>query len=329
VLLYVIRRLLTMAPLLFVVSVLAFVIIQLPPGDYLTTYIASLESSGEEVNLARVERLRQEYGLDRPLYVQYGKWIGGIFRGDLGRSFLYDRPVTELIWDRLGWTVLIVMCSLVVSWLIAIPIGILSAVKQYGVADYSVTFLGFIGMAAPPFLLALLMMLLASRWFGLSLGGLFSPQYQAAPWTFGKFVDLLKHLWVPVVVLSVAGIGATIRTIRANLLDQLHMPYVEAARARGLSEWRMLLKYPVRLALNPLISSIGGVLPALVSGSVIVAVVLNIPTVGPLLLESLLSQDMYLAGSLVMILAVLTMIGTVISDLLLAWLDPRIRFGRV
>jgi peptide/nickel transport system permease protein len=318
-----------MAPLLLVVSILAFIIIQLPPGDYLTTYVASLESSGEEVNVARLERLREEYGLDRPLHVQYAKWIGGIVRGDLGRSFLYNRPVTELIWDRLGWTVLIVLCSLVVSWTIAIPVGIFSAVKQYGITDYSVTFLGFIGMAAPPFLLALLMMLLASRWFGLSLGGLFSPDYQAAPWSLAKFIDLLKHLWVPVLVLSVAGMGATIRTIRANLLDQLNMPYVEAARARGLSEWRLLLKYPVRLALNPLISSIGSVLPALVSGSVIVAVVLNIPTVGPLLLESLLSQDMYLAGSLVMILALLTMIGTVISDLLLAWLDPRIRFGRV
>jgi peptide/nickel transport system permease protein len=329
VLRYVFRRLLTMAPLLLVVSILAFIIIQLPPGDYLTTYVASLESSGEEVNVARLERLREEYGLDRPLHVQYAKWIGGIVRGDLGRSFLYNRPVTELIWDRLGWTVLIVLCSLVVSWTIAIPVGIFSAVKQYGITDYSVTFLGFIGMAAPPFLLALLMMLLASRWFGLSLGGLFSPDYQAAPWSLAKFIDLLKHLWVPVLVLSVAGMGATIRTIRANLLDQLNMPYVEAARARGLSEWRLLLKYPVRLALNPLISSIGSVLPALVSGSVIVAVVLNIPTVGPLLLESLLSQDMYLAGSLVMILALLTMIGTVISDLLLAWLDPRIRFGRV
>jgi peptide/nickel transport system permease protein len=329
VLRYVFRRLLTMAPLLLVVSILAFIIIQLPPGDYLTTYVASLESSGEEVNVARLERLREEYGLDRPLHVQYAKWIGGIVRGDLGRSFLYNRPVTELIWDRLGWTVLIVLCSIVVSWTIAIPVGIFSAVKQYGITDYSVTFLGFIGMAAPPFLLALLMMLLASRWFGLSLGGLFSPDYQAAPWSLAKFIDLLKHLWVPVLVLSVAGMGATIRTIRANLLDQLNMPYVEAARARGLSEWRLLLKYPVRLALNPLISSIGSVLPALVSGSVIVAVVLNIPTVGPLLLESLLSQDMYLAGSLVMILALLTMIGTVISDLLLAWLDPRIRFGRV
>jgi peptide/nickel transport system permease protein len=317
-----------MAPLLLLVSVLAFVIIQLPPGDYLTTYVASLQASGEDVNLARVERLRQEYGLDQPLYVQYFKWTGGILRGDLGRSFIYNRPVTELIWDRLGWTVLIVLCSLIVSWAIAIPIGMYSAVRQYGVTDYSATFLGFIGMAAPPFLLALLMMMLASRWFGMSLGGLFSPEYQAAPWGFGKLVDLLKHLWVPVAVLAVAGTGATIRTLRANLLDQLHMPYVEAARARGLSEWRMLLKYPVRLALNPLVSSIGGVLPALVSGSVIVAVVLNIPTVGPLLLEALLAQDMYLAGSLVMILALLTMVGTVVSDILLAWLDPRIRFGR-
>jgi peptide/nickel transport system permease protein len=197
------------------------------------------------------------------------------------------------------------------------------------VTDYSVTFLGFIGIAAPPFLLALLIMMLASRWFGMSLGGLFSPEYQIEPWSFGKFLDLLKHLWVPVLVLSMGGTGATIRTIRANLLDQLHMPYVEAARARGLSEWRLLVRYPVRLALNPLISSIGGVLPALVSGSVIVAVVLNIPTVGPLLLESLLSQDMFLAGSLVMILALLTMVGTMVSDILLAWLDPRIRFGRV
>jgi peptide/nickel transport system permease protein len=216
-----------------------------------------------------------------------------------------------------------------VSWAIAIPIGIYSAVRQYGATDYAVTFLGFFGMAAPPFLLALLVMMLASRWFGMSIGGLFSPQYQGAPFSFAKFLDLLKHLWVPVVVLSVAGIGGTIRTLRANLLDQLHMPYVEAARARGVSEWKLLVRYPVRLAMNPLISSIGSVLPALVSGSVIVAVVLNIPTIGPLLLEALLSQDMFLAGSLVMILALLTMVGTIISDVLLAWLDPRIRFGAV
>jgi peptide/nickel transport system permease protein len=318
-----------MVPLLMIISVAAFVIIQLPPGDYLTTYIASLQSSGEEVNLARVERLRAQYGLDRPMYVQYLKWIDGIAHGDLGRSFIYNRPVTELIWARLGWTVLIVSLSLIVSWAIAIPIGIYSAVRQYGATDYAVTFLGFFGMAAPPFLLALLVMMLASRWFGMSIGGLFSPQYQGAPFSFAKFLDLLEHLWVPVVVLSVAGIGGTIRTLRANLLDQLHMPYVEAARARGVSEWKLLVRYPVRLAMNPLISSIGSVLPALVSGSVIVAVVLNIPTIGPLLLEALLSQDMFLAGSLVMILALLTMVGTIISDVLLAWLDPRIRFGAV
>jgi peptide/nickel transport system permease protein len=318
-----------MVPLLMIISVAAFVIIQPPPGDYLTTYIASLQSSGEEVNLARVERLRAQYGLDRPMYVQYLKWIDGIAHGDLGRSFIYNRPVTELIWARLGRTVLIVSLSLIVSWAIAIPIGIYSAVRQYGATDYAVTFLGFFGMAAPPFLLALLVMMLASRWFGMSIGGLFSPQYQGAPFSFMKFLDLLKHLWVPVVVLSVAGIGGTIRTLRANLLDQLHMPYVEAARARGVSEWKLLVRYPVRLAMNPLISSIGSVLPALVSGSVIVAVVLNIPTIGPLLLEALLSQDMFLAGSLVMILALLTMVGTIISDVLLAWLDPRIRFGAV
>ena len=326
---YLSRRVLTMVPLLLIISVAAFVIIQLPPGDYLTSYIASLQASGEEVNLERVERLRQQYGLDQPMYVQYLKWVSGILQGDLGRSFIYNRPVTELIWARLGWTVLIVGLSLVASWAVAIPIGIYSAVKQYGVTDYVVTFLGFFGMAAPPFLLALLVMMVASRWFGLSLGGLFSAQYQDAPWSVMKLLDLANHLVVPVLVLGVAGTGATIRTIRANLLDQLHMPYVEAARARGLSEWRLLLKYPVRLAINPLISSIGGVLPALVSGSVIVAVVLNIPTVGPLLLEALLSQDMFLAGSLVMILAFLTMVGTIISDVLLAWLDPRIRFGKV
>lgn len=326
---YVFHRLLTMVPLLAVVSVIVFVIIQLPPGDYLTTYVASLQASGEEVAVERVERLRQQYGLDRPAYVQYARWVGGIFRGDLGRSFIYDRPVTELIWDRLGWTFLIVLCSLVVSWAIAIPIGVYSAVRQYGPVDYAATFVGFAGMATPPFLLALLMMLIAARYFGLGLGGLFSDQYQAAPWSVGKFLDLCRHLVVPVGVLAVGGAGATIRTVRANLLDQLNLPYVEAARARGLGELRLLVKYPLRLALNPLISSIGGVLPALVSGSVIVAVVLNIPTVGPLLLEALLAQDMYLAGSLVMILAALTMVGTILSDLLLAWLDPRIRFGKV
>ncbi len=324
---FIVRRLLIMIPTMFVISVLSFAIIQLPPGDYLTTYIENLQQTGESMDEAVVASLRKQYGLDDPFHVQYWKWISGVVVGDFGQSFSLKRPVGELIWERLGLTVTISMVTLFFTWILAVPIGIYSATHQYKISDYVFTFFGFIGMATPAFLLALVFMYLSYRWFGTSVGGLFSDEYADAPWSWGKVVDLFKHLWVPVIVLSVAGTAGLIRIIRANLLDQLQMPYVVTARAKGLSEWRLLLKYPVRIAINPVISTIGWMLPQLVSGSIIVALVLSLPTTGPQMYRALLEQDMYLAGTYVMMLAFLTVLGTLVSDILLAWVDPRIRFG--
>jgi len=324
---YVLRRILIMIPTLLVISILSFAIIQLPPGDFLTTYVANLADSGEEADEALVASLRAQYGLDQPFHVQYWKWISGIVRGDFGMSFSTNTPVNELIWERLGLTVAVSVLSLILTWIIAIPIGIYSATRQYTVFDYVFTFLGFIGMSTPGFLLALILMTLAFEWFG-TTGGLFSEVYIDAPWSIAKAADLLKHIWVPVAILSVQGTAGLIRQVRANLLDQLEMPYVVTARAKGLGEIRLLLKYPVRVAINPIVSTLGWMLPMLVSGSVIVAQVLNLPTTGPLLLRGLMDQDMYLAGSFVMMLSTLTVIGTLISDVLLAWVDPRIRFER-
>lgn len=326
---FVIRRVLVMIPTLFAISVLTFIIIQLPPGDYLETYISNLTQTGESVDAETVASLKQQYGLDRPVHYQYGLWMWNILRhGDMGISFSYNKSVNSLIGERLALTVAISLATLVLTWIIAIPIGIYSATRQYTVFDYLVTFFGFIGMSTPGFLLALLLMSLSFRWFGTSPGGLFSPAFQDAPWTLAKLADLMQHLWVPVVILSVAGTASIIRMVRANLLDQLQMPYVVTARAKGLSEIRLLLKYPVRVAINPVVSTIGWLLPAIISGSLIVEMVLNLPTIGPLLYRALLEQDMFLAGGIVMMAAVLTVIGTLISDLLLAWVDPRIRFER-
>lgn len=322
---FILRRLLLLIPTLFVISIISFTIIQLPPGDFLTNYVANLAQSGEPANEAQVASLRARYGLDQPLYVQYGRWMGGVLRGDFGQSFTYNKPVGALIWERLGLTVFIALLTIAVTWAIAIPIGIYSATHPYSLLDYFATFLGFIGMATPPFVLALLLMYAGYVWFGTSVGGLFSDQFADAPWTLGKVWDLAKHLWAPVLVLAVGGTTAMIRTLRANLLDQLEMPYVVTARAKGLSEWRLLLKYPARLAINPLVSTIGWMLPTLISGSTIVSMVLSLPTDGPLMITALMEQDMYLAGSFVMIMSVLTVIGTLLSDLLLAWVDPRIR----
>jgi len=324
---YILRRVLIMIPTLFVISVISFVVIQLPPGDYLTTYIANLQQTGEVTDEAVIESLRARYGLDKPLPVQYWKWISGVVVGDFGQSFSYNKPVKELIWERLGLTVTISLITMVCTWLIAIPIGIYSATHQYKIFDYFFTFLGFIGMSAPAFMLALVMLYISYSVFGTSVGGLFSDAYIDAPWSPDKVFDLLRHIWVPVAVLAVGGTAGLIREVRANLLDQLEMPYVVTARAKGLSEWRLLIKYPVRIAINPVVSTIGWMLPGLVSGSVIVDIVLSLPTSGPLLLNALQDQDMYLAGSFVMLLSALTVIGTLISDILLAWIDPRIRFG--
>lgn len=325
---FITRRLIAMVLTLWAVSFVAFAIIQLPPGDYLSTYVATLNASGDRVDPAMIEALRQQYGFGEPFLVQYWKWVSGIFlRGDFGQSFEWKAPVTTLIWGRLGNSILLEGLAVIVMWLVALPIGIYAATRKYSLGDYLATVVGFIGLAIPNFLFALILMYLSYIWFGETLGGMFSPEFEAARWSLARLWDFLSHAWAPVLVLSTAGTAELIRILRANLLDELKKPYVTTARAKGLPEWKVILKYPVRLALNPLVSTIGWLLPALVSSSVIVSVVLNLPTAGPLLLRSLTSQDMYLAGAIIMLLGVLTVIGTLISDLLLAWIDPRIRYG--
>ncbi len=319
------RRLLSLIPTLLAITFLTFVIINLPPGDYLTSKIAALEESGDEVSLDQIEALRLRYHLDDPFLVRYGYWMAGLLRGDLGVSFEWNKPVTKLIGSRLALTVTISLCSLLMTWALAIPIGIYSAVRQHSWGDYAFTFIGFVGLATPNFLLALLCMYVGYTVFGISAGGLFSPEYQNAPWSLAKFMDFLAHVWIPVLVVGSSGTAGLIRILRANLLDELRKQYVLTARAKGLHHIVLLLKYPVRVALNPLLSTIGGVLPGLVSGATITAMVLGLPTVGPLLLQALQNQDMYLAGSMVLMLSFLSVIGTLISDLLLMWNDPRIR----
>ncbi|HMR33197.1 MAG TPA: ABC transporter permease [Geminicoccaceae bacterium] len=324
---YILRRLLFMVPTVIVISMISFAIIQLPPGDYLTSLIAQLASSGESMDSAQVVALRERYGLDQPVWVQYWKWVHGIVTaGDFGLSFEWNRPVSTMIWERLGLTFVVSFTTLVFVWMVALPIGIYSAVRQYSLGDYIFTFFGFIGLAVPNFLLALVLMYLSLIWLGQSPGGLFSPDFVDAPWSWARVVDLVGHMWIPVIVIGTSSMAALIRVMRANLLDELHKPYVAAARARGLPEWRLILAYPVRVALNPFVSTIGWVLPSLVSGAVIVSVVLSLPTTGPLLLRALLSQDMYLAGTVILLLSVLTVVGTLISDILLAVLDPRVRY---
>ncbi|MGQ4808519.1 Dipeptide transport system permease protein DppB [Candidatus Entotheonellaceae bacterium PAL068K] len=307
------------------VSVLSFAIIQLPPGDYVTAYVAQLMSTGTEVSDAEAANLRAQYGLDQPFPVQYYKWLRQIAQGNFGLSMEYQRPVIDVIGDRLLLTAVLTFCSLIFTWILAIPIGIYSAVKQYSVGDYVFTFFGFMGLAVPNFLLALVLLYLGFVLFNANIGGLFSPEYQDAPYSLAKVLDLLSHVWIPSIVLAVAGTAQLIRVLRANLLDELRKPYVVTARAKGLSEWRVVLKYPLRVAFNPLISTVGYLLPLLVSGSIIVSVVMSLPTVGPLLLRALLAQDMFLAGTIILLIGLMTVIGTFISDLLLAWVDPRIR----
>jgi peptide/nickel transport system permease protein len=316
-----------MIPTLVAISIISFVIIQLPPGDFLTTYVAQLSASGETVDQAELEALKTRFGLDEPLYMQYLKWAWNFIHGDFGHSFEWNKPVSELIGERLSLTVLISVCTLLFTWAVSVPIGIYSAVRQYSWLDYFLTVLGFIGLATPNFLLALVLLWVSYAYLGLSIGGLFSPDYAEAPWSLAKVLDLMKHLWVPVVIVGLGHTAKFIRIIRGNLLDELRKPYVVTARAKGLSETRLILKYPVRIAINPLVSTIGWTLPELVSGIAITAVVLNLPTTGPLLLSALLSQDMQLAGTFIMFLSSLTVVGTLVSDILLAWVDPRIRFG--
>jgi peptide/nickel transport system permease protein len=323
---YILRRIGIMIPTLLVISVISFAVIQLPPGDYLTSYAMTLRSQGDAVQDEAIQALRDRYGLGQPVYVQYGKWIWGIIsRGDFGQSMEVGRPVKELIWERLALTVVLSLMSIFVSWFIAIPLGVYSATHQYSVIDYIVTTFSFIGVGTPGFMLALLIMWGAMNWFGLNVGGLFSQNYVMAPWSWAKVLDMLKHLWIPILILALNGTAGGLRTTRANLLDELNKPYVETARSKGITEAKVIWKYPVRVALNPFFSTVGWELANLISGSQLVSIVLALETTGPLLLRSLVSQDMYLAGGFLLLLSTLTVIGTLISDIILAWVDPRIR----
>jgi peptide/nickel transport system permease protein len=323
---YIIRRVLIMIPTLGLVSVLIFTIIQLPPGDIITSRLQLLQQQGQEVSAEAIAALRARYHLDDPLHVQYLRWIGGFLTGDLGYSVARGQSVNNLIWERLGYTLLMTSTATLLTWLIAFPVGVISALKQRSLFDYAATLVALLGMATPSFLFALILMYLGYEWFGIAIGGLFSPEFAAAEWGVGKVLDLLSHLWIPAVVLGTAGMAGLMRVMRANLLDELGKPYVQTALAKGLHPARLVIKYPLRIAVNPFISTIGWLLPALISGSAITAIVLSLPTTGPLLLESLQNQDMYLAGSFLMMLSILTMIGTLVSDILLAIVDPRIRY---
>jgi peptide/nickel transport system permease protein len=313
-----------------VASVLIFFLIELPPGDILTTRIRELEAQGHMMSETEIARLEDQYGLGKPAYVRYLMWIWKILRyGDFGRSFQRQRPVSEVIGERLVLTMVISICSLLFVWVVSIPIGIYSAIRQYSAFDYIFTFFGFIGLAVPSFLLALILVYLSFVYLETPVTGLFSAEYTDAPWSWAKVGNMLSRIWLPVIVIGMGGTASLIRIMRGTMLDELRKPYVMTARAKGVLERKLLLKYPVRIAINPLVSTIGWLLPSLVSGSAITSIVLNLPTTGPILLRALLAQDMYLAGSFMLILSVLSMVGTLISDLLLAWIDPRIRYGGV
>lgn len=326
---FVLLRTAYVIPTLFVISVISFFIIQLPPGDFLTTQISQLESKGQSIDPALLDALRQRYGVGDPFWVQYFKWISGIvLHGDFGLSFQHQKPVATLISERLPLTLLLGVATLLVTWAIALPAGIYSAMRQRSWGDYAISGIGFIALAVPNFLAALVLAYLGFRFFGQSIGGLFSPEYANAPWSLDRVIDLLQHLWIPVLVIGLAGTAGIIRVTRANMLDELHKPYVTTARAKGLPEGKVVRKYPLRIAMNPFISTAGWHLPSLFDGEIIVAQVLALGTIGPLLLTALKSQDMYLAGGIILIIAVLTVIGTFISDILLALVDARVRFGR-
>ena len=325
---YILRRVLLMIPTLVIISMISFAVIQLPPGDYLTSYVSQLRETGDVVDEAELAALKERYGLGQPIYVQYYKWVSGIIlRGDWGQSMEWQRPVKDLIWERIALTMVLSGISLLVSWFVAIPVGVYSATHQYSIPDYVMSIFSFIGAGMPGFMLALVVMYLAWSQLGMAVGGLFSEEFISAPWSGAKVVDMFKHLWIPVLIIALNGTAGSIRTTRANLLDEMNKPYVETARAKGLKEGRMVWKYPVRVALNPFFSTMGWQLAGLISGQTLLAVVLSLQTTGPLLLRALTSQDMYLAGSFLLLLSTLTVIGTLFSDILLAWVDPRIRLG--
>jgi peptide/nickel transport system permease protein len=322
---YIVHRILIMIPTLIAISIVIFTIINLPPGDYFSTYIAELQSSGEAADLAKINFLKAQYGFDRPLWEQYIFWAGGLLHGDMGYSFAYNLPVNQVVGDRLLMTFIVSLLTILFTYIVAFPIGVYSATHQYSWSDHALTLLGFLGLATPSFLLALVLLYLANVYFGISIGGLMDPKYVDQPWNFGKVLSVAAHLWIPVVVIGTAGTASMIRRLRANLLDELQKQYVVTARAKGLHPLKLLFKYPLRMALNPFISDIGSLLPHVISGAAIVSVVMSLPTTGPMLLDALRSQDMYLAGSFLMFMAFLTVIGVFISDLALAVLDPRIR----
>ena len=324
---FILRRIFLIIPLLFLISIISFVIILLPPGSYVETYVSRLEQQGQRVDQGEIDALYRMYGLDKPPMVQYFLWMKNfITKGEMGRSFLHQRPVVDVILERLPKTLGITFAALMITWILAIPIGIYSAIRQYSIGDYVITSISFIGIALPNFLLALVLAYVAFSFTGNAISGLFSENFKNAPWSFDKFMDLMSNIWLPLLVISVSGTAVLIRILRATLLDEKNKQYVTTARAKGLSEFKLLLKYPVRVALNPLISTIGWTLPVLVSGEIIVSQVLGLETLGPVLLAAALEEDMYLVGSIVMILSTLTVLGTLISDILLAWLDPRIRY---
>ncbi len=323
---FVLHRLLILVPFLFLVSIISFIVIQLPAGNYVDTYVNVLKMQGGTVSEAQIESIEAMYGLDRSLPVQYGMWITNIvLRGNFGNSFRYNRPVSDILSERVPRTISISIVAILLTWLTAVPLGILSAVRRYSFWDHLFTFISLIGLAVPGFLLALILMYAVYAKTGWMISGLFSPEFRAVPWSFAKFSDMLKNIWLPLLVLSITGVAGIIRVLRASLLDELNKQYVTTARAKGLSEWQLIMQYPMRIALNPLISTVGWMLPAVVGGEIVVSKVLNLPTTGPVLLEATIAQDMYLAGGIVLILSVLTVIGTFVSDVLLALNDPRIR----
>lgn len=322
---YIFHRLLRLIPTLIAISIMAFLIIQLPPGDFFDSLQAQLAESDSQADQEAFDTLRKQYHLDEPIWKQYLFWIGGCLKGDFGYSFEWRRPVSELIGERLGLTFLMASGALLFMWLVALPIGIYSAQNRYSFGDYSLTFLAFIGLCVPGFIIALITMYVSVFWLGGSAGGLFSPEFKYAPWGFGKIWDLIAHLWVPVVVIGSAGTASLMRIMRTSMLDVLKEPYIITARAKGLSERWVIYKYAVRVAINPMISILGLQMPELVSGSIIVAIVLGLPTTGPLFYRALETQDMYLAGTFLMLLAILLLFGNLMADILLAWVDPRIR----
>lgn len=322
---FVLKRLLLLPLLLLIFSIISFALIQAPPGDFLTSYVAELAAGGSDIDQTQINALRARYGLDQPMYVQYGKWVGNLLRGDLGVSLEWRRANSELIGERLLLTLILTTFSLLFTWAVAIPIGILSATRQYSLLDYVFTILNYVGLATPNFMLALVLMWVAFDKFGVTVTGLFSPHYLDAPWSWGRAGDLMSHIWLPMIVLGVAGTAQIARVVRANLLDELSKPYTEMARAKGLPEWKLVIKYPTRVAIAPVVSTLGWYLPQLLSGGLVVSVVMSLPTIGPLLLRALVGQDMYLAGTIILIFCLLAVVGTLLSDILLAVLDPRIK----